>query len=99
MKIGSLDNPALVNATNGDRKAQAPAKDTPRAGAEPSATVAISAQGSQLSAAMADPTFDADKVQRLAQAIKDGKFEVNADKIADKLISNAAELVSRRYSS
>jgi negative regulator of flagellin synthesis FlgM len=42
-----------------------------------------------------DPTFDAAKVERLAQAIRDGKFEVNAEVIADKLITNAQELLAR----
>ena len=43
----------------------------------------------------ADGTFDAQKVQRLAQAIKDGKFEVNPEAIADKLIANAQELLGK----
>ena len=34
----------------------------------------------------------------MAQAIRDGKFEVNADKIADKLLANARELLGK-YSS
>jgi len=37
--------------------------------------------------------FDAEKVQRISEAIRDGKFTVNADAIADKLIANAQELL------
>jgi negative regulator of flagellin synthesis FlgM len=51
-----------------------------------------------ISSADTDGTFDADKVARMAQAIRDGKFEVNADAIADKLIANTQELL-RKYSS
>jgi len=40
-------------------------------------------------------SFDLAKVQRISQAIAQGKFTVNAENIADKLISNAQELVSR----
>ena len=58
----------------------------------------ISSAGSLLAQASADPTFDAEKVQRIATAIRDGKFNVDADKIADKLISNAQDLL-KHYSS
>ena len=37
--------------------------------------------------------FDTEKVARIAQAIIDGKFTVNAEAIADKLIANAQELL------
>jgi len=39
--------------------------------------------------------FDAEKVARITQAITDGKFEINADKIADRLIANAQEVLSK----
>jgi negative regulator of flagellin synthesis FlgM len=45
-----------------------------------------------------DPTFDAAKVERIAQAIRDGKFTVNPEAIADKLIVNAEELLGRKAS-
>lgn len=93
MKIGSLDNKAAVTSLQGERKAANADKDATRVGGEPSATVAISPQASLLSSALADPSFDAEKVERIAQAIKDGKFEVSADKIADKLLANARELL------
>ena len=35
------------------------------------------------------------KVERIAQAIRDGKLTVNAGAIADKLIANAQELLDR----
>ena len=39
--------------------------------------------------------FDAEKVARIAQAIRDGKFEVNAGAIADKLLDGSRELIRR----
>jgi len=99
MKIGSLDPKTAVATVQNDRKSAGADKSGGTASAaEPSATVQISATASQLSSADGDGTFDADKVQRMAQAIRDGKFEVNADKIADKLIANTQELL-RKYSS
>ena len=39
--------------------------------------------------------FDTAKVERIAQAIRDGKFQVNAEAIADRLIANAQELLPK----
>ena len=33
----------------------------------------------------------------MSKAIEDGSFKVNADNIADKLIANARELLSKAY--
>ena len=43
-------------------------------------------------------SFDAAKVERIAQAIRDGQFRIDAGAIADKLIANAQELLERRPS-
>jgi negative regulator of flagellin synthesis FlgM len=40
--------------------------------------------------------FDAAKVERIAQAIRDGKFEVNAEAIADKLLASTREMLAPR---
>lgn len=91
MKIGPIDNKLAPTPANTERKGAAGANGAAQ-GAEPSAKVALSAAGSLLAAA-ADGTFDAQKVERLAQAIRDGKFDVDANVIADKLIANARELL------
>ena len=44
-----------------------------------------------------DPTFDSAKVDRIAGAIRDGKFKINAEAIADKLIVNAEELLGKKF--
>jgi negative regulator of flagellin synthesis FlgM len=99
MKIGSLETKATVAPMQNDRKSGSADKTGGNTGsAQPSATVSISTTASMISSADTDGTFDADKVARMAQAIRDGKFEVNADAIADKLIANTQELL-RKYSS
>ncbi len=90
MKIGSIENKAISPAVN-DRKAGS-AKPAEGA-AEPSAKVELSA-GALLGAGGSDAVFDAEKVKRISDAIRDGKFEVNPEAIADKLIANAHELLS-----
>jgi negative regulator of flagellin synthesis FlgM len=96
MKIGQLDN---------SQKLAAPAADARKAGATPSgseqkaapvqasAKVEFSAAASLLAAEGNTADFDAAKVERIAQAIRDGKFEVNAGAIADKLIAHTRDLL------
>ena len=98
MKIGQLDN---------SHKLAAPAADARKTGATPagaehkaapveaSAKVELSAAASLLAAEGNTADFDAEKVARIAQAIRDGKFEVNADAIADKLLDGSRELIRR----
>jgi len=92
MKIGPLDSKPSAAPVAGERKAHAaPASQA----AGPSAHVAISSTASQLTADGADGSFDAAKVERISQAIKDGKFKVNPEAIADKLIANAQEILGK----
>ena len=94
MKIGPLDSKPVGTQPAERKSAPAPAAK----GAEPSAQVAISTAATNIASASADPTFDTKKVERVAQAIRDGDFKVNAEAIADKLIINAAELLGRKPS-
>jgi len=61
---------------------------------ESSTQVELSPAATMLATASADPSFDSDKVERIAQAIRDGKFSIDPGAIADKLISNSQELLS-----
>ncbi len=89
MKIGQFDNKLITPAT-GERRSSGSAGAS---GSEPSAKVALSSAANQLAARGAGGDFDTQKVKRISEAIRDGKFEVNADAIADKLIHNARELL------
>ncbi len=89
MKIGQIDNKAITPA-GGERRTSG---SNGAASSEPSAKVALSSAASLLAAGGNDGVFDTQKVQRISNAIRDGKFEVNAEAIADKLISNARELL------
>jgi len=89
MKIGPFDSKPPVQPSSAERKTVPDAA----AAAEASAKVALSPAASSLSVATGDAAFDTAKVERIAQAIRDGKFKVNAEVIADKLIINAEELL------
>ena len=102
MKIGNPNDkpvaaPAAVapgrTSTTGAGKTQTAA--TQEAGTEASTQVALSSAATQLmSGTQGVPgDFDAEKVARIAQAISDGKYQVNAGAIADQLLANAQEVL------
>jgi negative regulator of flagellin synthesis FlgM len=90
MKIGPIES-SPVGTPAAERKGQA--APTP---AQPEQSAQVALSPAALAGVSVDPTFDAAKVERIAQAIRDGKFAVNAEAIADKLIVNAEELIGRK---
>ncbi len=93
MKIGSLDKQLTLNPVAQERKPGGPTQ--PTGATAGSATVAISAEATALASTAGDGSFDAAKVDRISRAIADGSFKPNAEVIADKLITNAQELLGR----
>jgi negative regulator of flagellin synthesis FlgM len=101
MKIGHpADKPLPAPAVGTPAASAEAAKSVPvqagaAAGADASATVALSSTASTLLSTGSAGEFDADKVARIAGQIADGSFRINPDAIADKLIANAQELLSK----
>lgn len=101
MKIGQLDNspkPQKVATPAADARANttAGARDATEATAQARTTVELSPAAAALSVKGDNGDFDAEKVERIAQAIRDGQFKVNADAIADKLIAHNRDLLAPR---
>ena len=102
MKIGNhADKPAAPATTakvstpaSASSQAQAVSASAIPVTADPSAKIELSSTASTLLSAQ-DGTFDAEKVARISKAIEDGSFTVNHEAIADKLISNAQELLTK----
>jgi negative regulator of flagellin synthesis FlgM len=95
MKIGPLESKPVTTPAAPERKGGTASASSP---VEPSAKVELSSAASALSGMNSDASFDTAKVDRIAQAIRDGKFKVNPEAIADKLIINAEELLGRKLS-
>jgi negative regulator of flagellin synthesis FlgM len=93
MKIGPLENKSAVANTASNRKAKVGGDAATPAAPEPSTKVELSATGAALANGVADGTFDAQKVERLSRAIREGTYRVDAEAIADKLIANSRDLL------
>jgi negative regulator of flagellin synthesis FlgM len=107
MKIGNSPDgsasPPKVEQRPAARKSEsAPSNDVVRpsvtSAPAPSTQVEISSAAKMAATAAGsdDGSFDAAKVDRIAKAISEGKFTVNARAIADKLVANAQELLDAR---
>lgn len=100
MKIGNSPELNAYTKLSNERTGAADAgkaKAGKAGGADAGSQVELSSTASSLIAGSGseDGSFDAEKVSRIAKAIEEGKFTINADAIADKLIANASEMVSR----
>ncbi|WP_157267566.1 flagellar biosynthesis anti-sigma factor FlgM [Azohydromonas aeria] len=94
MKIGPFDTSSTRAAASGERAStRAAGSSDAAASSESSTQVALSSTAALLGGG--DPSFDTAKVERIAQAIRDGSFRIDAGAIADKLIDNAQELLAR----
>jgi negative regulator of flagellin synthesis FlgM len=99
MKIGNPANKpaAPVVVTNGTPAAHggAAAAGAIPARADASAKIELSNTASALLTGAGSAEFDAEKVARISKAIEDGSFKINPEAIADKLIANAQELLTK----
>lgn len=102
MKIGNpADKPAAsapVAPVRNQPAETAKAQESAAHGAaasDASAKVELSNTAASLLEGGASSDFDAEKVARIAQAISEGKFEIDAGKIADRLIANAHEVLGK----
>ena len=99
MKIGTISSTVATTAIDTDRRTATQQSSTSSVSMplsdDSSTQVELSPEATMLSHASEDPSFDQAKVERIAQAIRDGSFSINPGAIADKLLSNAQEVLGR----
>ncbi len=93
MKIGSIQPQALPSAVT--KPAAPAAAHSLAAPPQASASVSLSPAGALFAKNKVEPSFDAAKVERIAQSIREGRYTINPDAIADKLI-NASKLLGSK---
>jgi negative regulator of flagellin synthesis FlgM len=90
MKIGPLD-PKPANLAPAAERKTPPARPEAQAGTR----VELASRQALQSGDVGRSDIDRQKVERVAQALRDGTYRVDAEAIADRLIANARELLGR----
>lgn len=72
------------------------AKTLAKASAESAATTDVRLSSTSTALAAQEPEVNLARVQEIRRAITEGRFEINASAIADRLISSARELVDHQ---
>lgn len=95
MKIDDLSK-SVTSAPAGDSKPQRAART--EAQAPQGDRVELSALSTQLQAFQADASGEIDmaRVQEIKQAISEGRFKVNAEVVADRLLETVRDLLQHR---
>ncbi len=99
MKITNATEVFSKDPLTGKSTTASPAKTEVAASTESRTSATLSSLGGTLATLqteLAQPAFDTARVDEIKQAIRDGKFEVNSEAVADKLIASAQDVLARR---
>jgi negative regulator of flagellin synthesis FlgM len=99
MKITNTSEPLRPDRVSANKDSRV---STARGGGEPIAETErvqlsdLGAKLSQLESQFAGSDFDVKKVEEIRSAISEGRFKVNADAVADKLLSSVSDLLGKK---
>lgn len=99
MKVeGSARTSALTGETTQTKRNNAPAQNAGSNGAQDRVQIStLSSQAQALEAGISGASgFDAAKVEAIKQALSEGRFTINPEAIADKLIVSTRELLAQQ---
>ena len=103
MKIDKPSKPLPANPiVEGSSHAAPKGKSNPQPAAQQSSSTSVSlgstaTQLHSMESSMASvPVADASKVAKIKQAISDGRFKVNTEIVADRLIETVQDLIGNR---
>jgi negative regulator of flagellin synthesis FlgM len=93
MKIDNTGKPLQGTVTR-PSAGRTPASQTTSTAQQESVSInPLAAKLQAMESGSAAATFDADKVSAIRQAIAEGKFNIRADAIADKLVASVQDLL------
>ena len=90
MTLGSGQSPAGSRVAGSKPAATRATAASPSAG-QPATVVSVAMH----SVSGSEPAFNAQKVAEIRQAISEGRFQVNSERIADGLISSVREMLDQ----
>lgn len=98
MKVaGTTKTTPLASTATGKSSARAKPSTTSSAGKD---SVSISEKSSLLQALEVSvneaPEVDIDKIESIKQAISEGSFSISSGRVAEKMMANARELLSKK---
>ncbi|WP_291994523.1 flagellar biosynthesis anti-sigma factor FlgM [Candidatus Accumulibacter sp. ACC003] len=91
MKIDSSTSTASALGGSNEARSRTGASGPAAVGAS---EVHLSALAEQLQVSGEATSFDATRVSEIKQAIADGRFSINVDAVAERLITSASELIA-----
>lgn len=101
MKIGQLPDVPAVNPQSPKKPEQAPTPVPAKASAPVPNSAGVAVTVSKLARTLGqtgpevDPDIDAERVAQVRTAIDNGTYKVNPQVIADRMLSNAQEMLNR----
>jgi negative regulator of flagellin synthesis FlgM len=100
MKINRTSEPTRVERLQpnkgGTAGASSAGTQAAKGGGAPVQAAGASLRLSQLETQFSQSGFDAGKVSEIRNAITDGRYQVDAGAVADKLLASAAQLAGRK---
>ena len=97
MKIGQLSDTRVAGSSSGVSKAgQSSSSATTKTSSVKGSAVTVSNLAQAMEQSVKAPDIDTAKVEAVRSAIANGTYKVNPEAIADKLLSNAKEMFTRK---
>jgi negative regulator of flagellin synthesis FlgM len=97
MKIGQLSDTRVAGSSSGVSKSgQSSSASSVKSSSVKGSAVTVSNLAQAMEQTGKGPDIDTAKVESVRTAIANGSYKVNADAIADKLLSNAKEMFTRK---
>ena len=97
MKIGQLSDTRVAGTSSGVSKAgQSSSSATAKTSSVKGSAVTVSNLAQAMEQSVKAPDIDTAKVEAVRSAIANGTYKVNPEAIADKLLSNAKEMFTRK---